>query len=301
MGRVLTLLYHRVRTYDKDVQLLSVTPEYFTTQMDWLKENYKIIRFDEDWSRIEGDAVCITFDDGYRDNFLTAAPILKRRQIPAIVFVATANIDTKREMWWDELERNLLADKEYKAEFCLFDEMFGCSWNVENSERREDLYHTMHWLMRQVEVRHRKDWLRQLQEWNGYTENGREENVCVRTADLKTIDASTLQIGAHTVNHPVLARLTGQEQKREIEESKRYLETVLQQPVLTFSYPFGGISDYNADTLKACKELGFSKVAANIPGIWKTGDDLYQIPRCIVRDWDLEEFKKYIKKFWKGI
>lgn len=301
MGRVLTLLYHRVRMYDKDVQLLSVTPEHFAAQMDWLKENYEIVRFDEDWDRIEGDAVCITFDDGYRDNFLTAAPILNRWQIPATVFVATGNIDTGREMWWDELERNLLVDKEYTATFSLHDKMFGCSWNVETPERREDLYYTLHWLMCQIKTEQRDDWIRQLREWNGYTEAGREENSCVRSMDLKVIDMSTIQIGAHTVSHPVLSKLTEQEQKREIEESKRYLETILEQPVRIFSYPFGVISDYNEETIKICKELGFCKAAANIQGIWKTGDDLYQIPRCIVRNWELEQFKKHIKYFWEGI
>lgn len=300
MGKVLTLLYHRVRTYSKDVQLLSVTPEHFAGQMDWLKANYKIIRFDENWDQLEGAAVCITFDDGYRDNFHTAAPILEQRQIPATVFVATGNMDTGRELWWDELERNLLINKKYPSTFRLTDGMFGCEWNVETPERREDLYYTLHWLMGHVEVDRRNDWLRQLQEWNGYTENGREENHCVQLADFRKMNTSVIQIGAHTVNHPVLSRLTADGQREEIERSKQHLETVLVQPIITFSYPFGGMSDYGEETIKVCRELGFSKVAANIPGIWETGNDLYQIPRHIVRDWDLEQFKEQIKAFWKG-
>lgn len=301
MGKVLTLLYHRVRTYEQDVQLLCVTPEHFAEQMDWLKANYKIVRFDEDWNRIEEDAVCITFDDGYRDNFLTAVPILKQRQIPATVFVATGNMNSGRELWWDELERNLLMDKDYRAAFQLSDEMFGCRWTAETPEQREDLYYTLHWLMRCVEVGRRDDWIRQLQKWNGYTENGREENHCVQLADIKNTNTSIIQIGAHTVNHPVLSRLAPDEQKREIERSRQCLENALIQPIVTFSYPFGGRDDYNEETIAICKELGFSKVAANIPGIWKTGDDLYQIPRYIVRDWDAKQFKKHIKTFWKGI
>lgn len=301
MGKVLTLLYHRVRTYEQDVQLLCVTPEHFAEQMDWLKANYKIVRFDEDWDRIEGNAVCITFDDGYRDNFLTAAPIMKQRRIPATVFVATGNMDSGREMWWDELERNLLADKDYRAEFQLSDAMFGCRWNVETQGQRGDLYRTLHWLMRHVEVGRRNDWLKQLQAWNGYTEDGREENRCVQLADIRDTDTSVIQIGAHTVNHPVLSGLASEEQKREIERSKWCLEDALKQPVVTFSYPFGGKDDYNEETVAICRELGFLKVAANIPGIWETGDDAYQIPRHIVRDWDVVQFEKQIKAFWKGI
>lgn len=301
MSRVLTLLYHRVKTYNKDVQMLAVTPEHFAEQMDWLKANYRIVKFDEDWNQIEGDAVCITFDDGYRDNFLTAVPILEQRQISATIFVATANIDTRLELWWDELERNLLFDKEYPRMFRLVDERFGCKWNVETLERREDLYCTLHWLMRYVAVNRRNDWLRQLQEWNGYTENGREENQCVQLADLRQLDTTKIQIGAHTVNHPVLANLTMDEQREEVEKSRQCLENVLAKPIVTFSYPFGGIADYSEETIRVCKELGFSKVAANIPGVWETGGDIYQIPRQIIRDWDLEQFKKRIKMYWEGI
>lgn len=301
MGRVLTLLYHRVHEYKEDIQLLAVTPEHFAEQMRWLHENYKIVSFDEDWGRIEGDAVCITFDDGYRDNFLTAVPILRRWQIPAVIFVATGNVDTGHEMWWDELERNLLIEKIYDSSFHLSDELFECTWNISTAERRKDLYYTLHWLIKQCNVEKRENWIRQLQKWNGYQEDGREENKCFQTIDLNDIDMSGILIGAHTVNHPVLSKLSAGEQLEEISESKRLLEKVFGETIRTFSYPFGGSSDYNEETIRICKELGFSKVAANIPGIWETGDDLYQIPRHIVRDWDLEQFKEHIEAFWKGI
>lgn len=301
MGRVLTLLYHRVRQYEKDIQLLAVTPEHFEEQMRWLRENYRIVSFDEDWSQMEGDAICITFDDGYRDNFLTAIPILNELQIPATIFVATGNIDTDYEMWWDELERNLLIDKTYQNNFHLKDDLFECTWNTSTIERREDLYYTLHWLMKLIDVKKRNDWLNQLQEWNGFAENGRKENKGFQTKDIKGIDMSEILIGAHTVNHPVLANMFAEQQKKEIEISARQIEAIFGKPVRTFSYPFGGRTDYNEETMQVCKELGFLKVAANIPGIWKNGDDLYQIPRQIVRDWNLEQFKEHVKAFWKGV
>lgn len=300
MGRVLTLLYHRVRPYEKDVQMLSVTPEHFEQQMRWLKENYHVVRFADEWDSVEGDAVCVTFDDGYRDNFLIAAPILNQLQIPATVFVTTGNMDTGRELWWDELERNLLVDRKYQKTFHLSDEIFECNWDVDTFGQREDLYYSMHWLMKQIGTEKRNDWIRQLQEWNGYTENGREENVCVRSEDLEKIDGSQIEIGVHTVSHPVLSKLAMVEQQKEIQVAKRKLEEILGRRVLTVSYPFGGESDYNKDTVSVCKSLGFSKAAANIPGVWEQGDDLYQIPRQIVRDWDLQQFQEQMKIFWEG-
>ncbi len=301
MGRVLTLLYHRVRYYEEDIQLLAVTPEHFCEQMEWLKENYPIVGFDEDWSNVQADSVCITFDDGYQDNFLTAVPILNKLQIPATIFVTTGNIDTDYEMWWDELERNILSNKGYPKAFHLSDELFECTWDTSTAVRREDLYYTMHWLMKQISVERRNDWIQQLRAWNGYQEKGRAENRCLQTGDLKDLDMTRIMIGAHTVNHPVLSRLSAEEQRSEIETSKQKLEALFKRPALTFSYPFGGVSDYNGKTIAICKELGFTKVAANVPGIWEKGDALYEVPRHLVRDWNLEQFKERMKMFWEGI
>lgn len=300
MGRVLTLLYHRVRYYQEDVQLLAVTPDHFREQMAWLKKNYLIVGFDENWDQTEEDAVCITFDDGYRDNFINAVPILNELQIPATIFVSTGNIDTEREMWWDELERNLLIDKEYQKRFHLSDELYECTWNTENMERRRDLYYSLHWLMKEVGIEKRNEWMWQLQRWNGYTVNGREENKALQTEDLKILKSSKIIIGAHTINHPVLSRLSREEQEKEIAGSKKYLEYICGKHVRTFSYPFGGSGDYNDEIIAICKELGFIKVAANVPGIWEKGCDQYQIPRNIVRDWDLDRFKEQIKTYWEG-
>lgn len=299
MGSVLSLLYHRVRDYEEDIQLLSVTPKHFYEQMKWLKENYRIVKFGQDWNSVEGDAVCITFDDGYLDNFMTAVPILNKLQIPATFFVTTGNMDTGQEFWWDELERNLLLEKAYQEKFHLLDELFECVWDTKKAEQRKDLYDTLHWLMKQVGAERRNNWIKQLQNWNGYTDKGRKENICVRAEDLRHIDMSRIMIGAHTENHPVLSKLSREEQQKEILISKQKLESILKNPVLTISYPFGGMSDYTEETIRVCKELGFSKAAANIPGIWNKGDDLYQIPRHIVRDWSLEQFQKQIESFWE--
>ena len=89
MGRVLTLLYHRVNCLKKDIQMLAVEPENFYAQMQYLKQNYKIVKFDEDWDKFEQDAVCITFDDGYFDNYQNAVPIFsdipERKTVPICI------------------------------------------------------------------------------------------------------------------------------------------------------------------------------------------------------------------------
>ena len=301
MGRILTLLYHRVNTLDNDINLLAVSQEHFREQMEWLKNNYPIVRFEEDWDILEEDSVCITFDDGYMDNFMNALPILQELQIPAAIFVSTGTMNTNQEFWWDDLERNIYAGSiNRKPVFGLEDEIFSCMWATDTCERQEELYKTLHWLMyNKISVSKRENWMRQLYKWNGWDENGREENKPCQVEECLSEDISLITIGAHTVHHPSLAYLEVAEQEYEIIESKNTLENQFKRPVTIFSYPFGGKSDFNDETIKICKKAGFIKAAANYPGVWTNCCDPYQIPRNIVRNWEINEFKDNINLFWR--
>ncbi len=300
MGQVLTLLYHRINKIENDANFLAVSPEHFYEQMLWLKRNFNIVRFEDKWDRIEKNAVCITFDDGYMDNFDNALPILQQLQIPATIFISTKTINTQEEFWWDDLERNIYYGKsDRNPMFSLKDDFFSCTWKTDTFGEKENLYKTMHWLMRdKISLQKRNDWMRQLYEWNEWDEKGRKENITCQVKECLEKDLSLITIGAHTVHHPSLAALPKSIQKEEILKSKTMLEQQFKREIITFSYPFGTKHDYDEITVEICREAKFQKVAANYSGVWKTGDDTMQIPRNIVRDWDIDTYKKQIVKFW---
>lgn len=299
MAKIMTLLYHRVKPYINDIQALCVSPDNFYKQIEWLKKNYNIVRFDDDWESINDDSVCITFDDGYRDNFKIAIPILEELNVPATIFITTGKIGSKEEMWWDELERNLLLEKKYDNSFYLNDPIFGVEFSTYDYEHREDVYYSLHWLMRDfVDVDSRENWLMQLRYWNKYNTTGREDNWLCQEEDLLMVNSKLISLGAHTVNHPSLAQLDYGSQEYEISHSKSKLEHILNRQVTTFSYPFGTKKDYTNDTLEICKKIGFKKVASNFEGIWDNSSDNYQIPRYIIRDWSEKEFQNSITEFW---
>lgn len=297
MGRVLTLLYHRVNTLKCDRNLLAVSSENFYEQILFIKNSFPVVRFDQGWDDLDEDAVCITFDDGYFDNLTNGLPILKELQIPATIFAVTGTIETGERYWWDELERNLLdGNREYAACFSLKDDMFSCQWPTKTVQEREELYDTLHWLMKdKIDAVKRGDWLKQIREWSGVE----KANVGLFKHMEQSWLSPLLTIGAHTVNHFSLKGLSKDDQYYEISASKKALEDLLHQEVTVFSYPFGTLGDYNETTIEICRELGFEKAAANFPGIWARGYDCYQIPRNIVRNWSLDSFKNHIGEFWK--
>ncbi len=79
-----------------------------------------------------------------------------------------------------------------------------------------------------------------------------------------------VEIGAHTVTHPVLSRVAKDVQCVEIEQSKASLEQMLGRPVKNFAYPYGGRADYAPESVTAVRKAGFESACSNYPGLGGT-------------------------------
>ncbi|MCW3040331.1 MAG: polysaccharide deacetylase, partial [Solirubrobacterales bacterium] len=105
----LVLTYHRIGDADAcpyDRGLFSATQARLDEQMAYLRRHFDIVDTAEGLRAAygrRGRAVAVTFDDGYRDNYDLALPVLREHRIPATFFVATGFVDRPRVSWWDEL------------------------------------------------------------------------------------------------------------------------------------------------------------------------------------------------------
>lgn len=296
---VVVLIYHRVTDLSFDPQLLAVSPDNFHSQMRFLKENFPVLRFADDWSQVRKRSVAVTFDDGYADNMLEALPILEEAGVPATFFVAAGNIGSSREFWWDEMERILLLGSDFPEQFELVDRQFGKVWPTRDKSERHSLYQELHLLIKKIDAPQRDNWLAQLRGWAGLQPEGRETHRAMTLAELQTLAGSPLAtIGAHTVTHSLLASQTLERQREELFQSKAQLEGWLNRKVSVFSYPFGGPNDYTHETVQLVKEAGFTKAASNFSGQWHSWTDPLQVPRQLVRNWDCNTFEKQLKRFW---
>lgn len=296
---VVILVYHRVADLAADPQLLAVSPENFRAHMQHLKTNFPVLRFEESWSEVEEPAVAVTFDDGYADNAIEALPILEEVGIPATFFVSTGNLGTTREFWWDELDRLLLGDYTLVENLELNTGNGKQSWQAATPADRLKLYQELHPLLQQLDGAGRENCIMQLRKWAGTDETGRTEYRALSLDELKRLAASAwTTIGAHTVTHTPLSNLSLEQQRDEISASKNELEKVTGQEIKTFSYPFGRKSDYTKDSVRICQEAGFIKAAANFPGQVHRWTDPFQLPRQLVRNWELEIFTEKLKDFW---
>ena len=296
---VIVLVYHRVTELPDDPEMIAVSPDNFRQQMEFLKQHFPILRLEDQWSDRQGPSVIITFDDGYADNVLQALPVLEEMGVPASFFVSTAHVGTDQVFWWHRLEALLLRGGEFPPRFELQDPNFAQAWETATFEQRTVLYASLSMLMRRLDPERREIWLSQLEQWSGHGVVSTDLHRLMTREELQRLAESPwATIGAHTVSHTALSALTDAQQREEIFSSKQDLEKMTGHEITTFSYPFGRKCEYNRTSIGLCREAGFLRVAANYPGQVHRWTDPLQLPRHLVRNWDLETFTAELKGFW---
>jgi peptidoglycan/xylan/chitin deacetylase (PgdA/CDA1 family) len=310
--RAIILLYHRVSELHSDPQLLCVRPQHFADHLEVLKKYYRPTPLARSDQRLKGSVV-LTFDDGYVDNLCNAKPLLERYDIPATVYITTGYVGHKHEFWWDELERLLLHGEPLPDTLCLNINGIRRNWNLRgiNDSRpdntwnvleegsrspRQSLYCSLHHLLRPLTDPERRQILETLLQWAGAKRNARTTYRALCPDEVLQLAAGGLvEIGAHTVTHPVLSTLSNAEQYAEIQQSKTDLEKILGHAVTSFAYPYGSTSDYTNETVAAVRQAGYARACANFSGTVRMNSDRFQLPRFLVRDWDGDSFARQLR------
>jgi peptidoglycan/xylan/chitin deacetylase (PgdA/CDA1 family) len=325
----LALLYHRVTELPLDPQLLCVSPTHFGEHLDVLTNAFQplsLLEFIERLrrGRLPSRAVVVTFDDGYEDNLSRAKPILSRYGVPATVFVTTGYMGGDREFWWDELERLLLQPgplpdvirlkiagvayewelrdaTRYTSEECHRHARWNVSQRDNTPTSRHEVYRSLCELLRPLSHAERRPLLDQLTAASRFDCAARATHRILSPRQVKDLAAGGLvTVGAHTVTHPQLSALPLDRQREEIDLSKRHLESVLDQPVTTFAYPYGSQLDYSGQTVAAVREAGFAAACSNFPARMTRRTDPFQVPRVIIRDCDGGAFARQLSDAVNG-
>jgi peptidoglycan/xylan/chitin deacetylase (PgdA/CDA1 family) len=327
---VLILMYHRVAELPSDPYELAVTPRHFEEQIEVLRKRFRPIPLrqlaealrDGSRRRLPRGGVVLTFDDGYADNLDNAKPILEKWEVPATVFVATGYVGKRQEFWWDELQRQVLEPGTLPETFSLDLPGEAFKWrlgdaacygedeyqaqrrwpgspSVEAGPRQHLLVALIDRLRPLPEAEQRRA-LGQLAEWTG----NKEARLSHRPMDVDELrrleEGGLVEVGAHTMTHPMLSAHPAEVQRHEVLRSRAGLEEVLGHPVADFAYPFGAPEHYNDDTVAILREGGLRSAVTTTPGLAGRGVDRYRLPRHVVRDWDGDTFARNLEQFFKG-
>lgn len=314
-SQAVILLYHRVADLDLDPWSLAVTPEHFAEHLEVLRRSTNILSLSAlvrhlRAGQVPRNSVVLTFDDGYRDNLVAAKPLLERYEVPATVFVATKGIESGGEFWWDELEALLLNPNTLPTRIHLDVQGEDRRWDYVASKRPKErpegrmsparlhLYRSIWKTIAPLREEDRLHALSQLRDLLDEAPSRRDTHRSLTAEEVADLaDGTLVEIGAHTVTHPVLAALPAGQQRHEIEQSKRTLEEVTQRPVTAFSYPFGKRADYTPETVALVQALGLECACSNLPGAVDATTDPLQLPRLYVHDEDGDRFAKRLSEW----
>jgi peptidoglycan/xylan/chitin deacetylase (PgdA/CDA1 family) len=243
-------------------------------------------------------AIVITFDDGYVDNFSQVLPLLESFQIPATVFVTAGYVDTSCEFWWDQLDRILLSPIHLPESLSINVEGQEYHSSTKTKQDRQQTHKNLKHIFRSLPSSTQNDLLKELAAWADQELTERPEYRVMTRAEIFQLSQSGLiDVGAHTVTHEILPRLSKDEQYYEIKGSRQLLELITANPIYTFAYPNG---DFNDETIEIVKATGFWSACTTEHGSVYKNDDLYRLKRCAVNDWDIAKFRQYLYACFNG-
>jgi peptidoglycan/xylan/chitin deacetylase (PgdA/CDA1 family) len=277
--RYVILCYHRVGV--EGVPLYSrLEPLVFEAQMRHLRRHYRVLSLADMLSEIERPTssvptVAVTFDDGYRDVFDHAFPVLRKYEIPATVFAVTEAIETGSAPWYDRIflalatypESALTIELDALTEFSLqsFDARLAATDCI------------VRWLREQTDCRRREfcaDFKRRLP-----IPEQRLQGRMLTWEQLRIMQDHGVVCGSHTITHPVLSRLDRESLLRELRDSRLLLEKHLGRPVTDFAFPFGKPGDCTGVTDADLASCGYCSAATAVPGTNRSGVNPYTLHR----------------------
>jgi peptidoglycan/xylan/chitin deacetylase (PgdA/CDA1 family) len=269
---ILVLNYHRIGTgvaQPWDPKMWSVSAEQLDRQLQTLARCAEVIDVCDvpaAMSASRGRRVLLTFDDGYRDNFELAFPLLRKRGLSAAFFLATGFLDSPHAAWWDEIA--WMVSHASSDVRCAGTMSNGCEpssgtillpggVSLKPATRQVAITQCIE-RYKALPDDQGESYLEELAAALGSGRCGESDAKDLwMTWDMaREMHAAGMSIGGHTVSHPVLARLPAERQREEITGCARRLGEELGVPMRCFAYPVGGRDSFTRLTREMLRECG---------------------------------------------
>lgn len=281
-GSLLVLIYHSVLPAPDPIITDEPDADRFAAQMDLVRELFNVLPLSEAVERLARRslpprAACITFDDGYANNCEVAAPILKARGLTATFFVATGYLDGGR-MWND----TVIESVRLAGEVLDLDDLGLGRFLLTDAAART---RAIDELLGALKYREPQERLRLTEAMAERVGLGSNATLMMTEAQVRQLVSLGMEVGAHSVSHPILTRVDAESARSEIFESRARLEAIVRGGISLFAYPNGRPArDYDRSHVEMVRAAGFKAAVSTAWGKAKADTDLYQIPR--IAPWD---------------
>jgi peptidoglycan/xylan/chitin deacetylase (PgdA/CDA1 family) len=285
-GMIVTLHHVRPRQlspFDPN-GLLAITPEFLDRFIaHFLANGWRFVSVTE---LIGAGPVCdprriaVTLDDGYRNNSEYALPVFRRHQVPFTIYACPGFCDRSAEIWWEALERIIGGtDSVSLAGEGPAEQLPTRS----TAEKNRAFRLWTDWLTRRAdEVRQRRV-IRALSQKYGLDLPALARELVMDWDEMRAIAADPLcSIGAHTMTHPALARLSPQAAYREMADSADRIETEIGERPTTIAFPYGYPAAAGHREASLAERAGFAGSFTTQPGYLRRNGARHGVPRVSI-------------------
>ncbi len=287
------LMYHSIGGSDLLGPGLAVSVKNFAGQLEYLARSFDIVPLDSAVGMLRAGApipdntIALTFDDGFRDNYEAAFPLLKRYGAPAAMFVATQPLTDGISLWPYRLR--FLFKKTQARELRLNwprTTVGRGAFNLASARKRRRAVDALEPALIAAVPSERERMLAEIARGLGVdvTSDPADEAPILTAEQLKILSAGDIEIGSHTVTHPALSSLSCTDAAEELTASKKTLEAALGRRVRFLAYPFGASQHFNAEVEDLTQKAGYEAALTTVPGVNGRSADLFAIKLLGVYD-----------------
>ena len=275
--------YHRVREIDNSImpyerELISATPAQFEAQLKFLTRHYTLTNFKEISRKLDEEPdykpenlAILTFDDGYSDFYTEIFPLLRKYNATAVVFPSTQYIESDTAIWFDQLGYILDSLDNNKIETIINKMGVAGYFSAVRPIYKGAVFRVVKALPDAIRLEFMSSII-SLSHRDFEVDVTEMKNEMLSWSQLREVSEYGVEIGSHTVSHPILANLSEESLKIEIEKSKETIEDETGERVVSLAYPVGGLETFNDAVIDIVKAAGYEFSVSYLDGV----DGLFQ-------------------------
>lgn len=255
-----------------------ISAKALSSQLKVLSAYYRIMRLDEalawqgpDTSR---PPLVLTFDDGYKSWLTDVVPVLRKKRLPALFFPTTGFLDRRHLPWYDVVDR--VVRRRRLKQLDVSGEVFQTRGLLRDPAKKQAFMR----LLKHLPHAERMAFIHRLEYHLTPEDRAILEKRYLTWDELRSISSYDLEIGSHTVSHPILSRMPLSLAKDELIRSKHHLEEQLERPIRAFAWPNGEESDISLPLEQSLAELGYQYGLTALPGWNAPGTSPFRLHRA---------------------
>jgi peptidoglycan/xylan/chitin deacetylase (PgdA/CDA1 family) len=295
----LAVMYHYVRDSAATPfpEIRALPPALFEQQLDWLQSQYTVIGQPEFEAAVAGqrtlppNAAILTFDDGFIDHYETAFPILRRRGLTGTFFLTEDACGGtprllpvhKAQFLLARLGADAFGQAVLSASGRTLPRAQGSAFGLDRWED-EDARAVKRLVIQELPFDEAERILDELFNRIVGDADAFAQRLYLRHTMVREMADAGMTFGYHTRSHRMLARLSVEEQERELRGGVAWIRGLTDQSTVSFCYPWGGPHTYTQDTLRILRESGYAVAFNTVRRHLRLDDPVFELPRVDTRD-----------------